>query len=478
MQREPLGLGSMDLPAGVAPAFALKLDLAKVWPLLQMALMDAPEGEQMLAFLSSMGVFGEDALGIRYAFGAKGGVGHVAIRTSNYVAMMEKSGALEREPIGALDMGLIPTDAVSAAIAQSDPVAVLNLLEMLREPMGGDPLEMIHTMTGVHLRHDVFDHLGTTAGWYTSDSTGGGGMMSFVMFVEVKNEDDLRGTLDYGLKALNDIAAMEADGHVEMRDWMHGEALCSTLTFPGWPIPFELSLSIDDGFLFVTMSPQALTAALDQRAARGLGLAANPRFRAAARGSLDDLTSLAFTDTPRRAQDGYGFATLLMSAFANGVRTPEDVARDPGIVLPAYRALVGPSQASVLLGRIEGGDLVQLGTCDPSMAANTTALCGSPLLYAVGLGTMALVPFGMMAMSPMMMSSQPTSYAVFSEDDWGDASEFESMDEDEMMELLQGLGYVDDGDEMTEEVEEIEESAEPVEDPVIEAGEQPTTEKP
>jgi hypothetical protein len=264
---------------------------------------------------------------------------------------------------------------------------------------------------------------------------------------------------------------MEADGHVEMRDWMHGEALCTSLTFPGWPVPLELSFSIDDGFLFAALSPQALSAALDQRASRGLGLAANPRFRAAARGSLEDLTSLAFTDTPRRAQDGYGLATLLMSAFANGVRTPEDLARDPGIVLPAYRALVGPSQASVLLGRIEGGDLVQTGTCDPSITANVTALVGSPLVSVfgmLGVAAGAIVPNVMMQMNRGMA---PPIYA----EPGGWDEEFESMDEDEMMEMLRGLGYVDDGEEMFEEVED---SAEPVEEPVIEKGEQPTTKKP
>jgi len=475
MQTEELGLGSLDLPAGVDPTLALKLDLSKFWPMVQMMLAGEPEAAPMLAMLEGTGMVGDDAMAMTFAFGAKDGVGHMALRMTDYVPATERMGALERAPITAAELGLIPTDAVSAAINQSDPSAALGMLELMREPMGGDPMEMIHQMTGVHLKRDVFDHIGTTAGWYTSDSTGGGGMMSFVMFVEVLNEDDLRATIDYGLKTLNDVAAMEADGQVEVRDWMHGEALCSTLTFPGMPIPIELSFSIDDGFLFFTMSPQALTAALDQRASRGLGLAANPRFRAAARGSLDDVISLAYTDTARRAQDGYGLATMLCAALANGVRSPEDMAMDPGIVLPPYSQLAGASQASVLLGRLEGDDLVQIGTCDPSFAANMTALCGSPLVFVigVGIGASAAIP-AMMVMG--MSGGQPVPFQYEVEDSAWESGDWQSEGlTDEEIEMLRALGYTEDEaegmlDDIEAQIEEMPEEIieEVVEEPILE----------
>jgi hypothetical protein len=451
----PLDLGSMDLPAGVAPTLALRFDFAQIGPLVEMALAGEPDAEEFLGFLRAFGLFGDDALDVRFAFGAADGVGHVAVRTRNYVPVMEASGSLERAPLTADELGLIPADAVSAALAQTVPDALLGVIEMVAAQSGEDPIEMIHQMTGIHPRRDLFDHLGTTTGWYLSDATGGGGMMSLVMFLEVVSEDDLRATLDYALTALNDLAAMEADGRVESRDWMHGEALCTTLTFPGIPVPLEPSLSIDDGFLFLALSPQGLAAALDQRASRGPGLAASPAFRAAARGSLDGLTSVSFTNVPRRARDGYGLATLVTAALANGVRAPEDTARDPGTVLPAFATLVGPSQATVVLGRIEGDDLVQIGTCDPSVAAQLAATCGSPLVYLIGVGVAAAAPIGMMMMPMMLGGPEP-----YTEPDW-EWEEFEDEsfelpeDEQELMRLLDEMDELEGGEEPAEETREL-----------------------
>ena len=146
----PLGLGSLDLPAGVEPLLAFKLDMGRLQGALD-------------TLLAMAGVDGH---------------------------------------------GLIPPDAISASIVQSDPSAVLVWLGMASQDPEMDLIEVIHTFTGVHLEQDMFDHLGTTMGYYTADSTGGGGLMSLVLFVEVVDEAGLAGTLEY---VLDTLARIEGD---------------------------------------------------------------------------------------------------------------------------------------------------------------------------------------------------------------------------------------------------------------------------
>ncbi|MEM7308775.1 MAG: hypothetical protein AAF682_18985 [Planctomycetota bacterium] len=409
MEPGPLGLGSMDLPVGVEPLLAVQLDLPRLSSAVEMLLGGlGPDAEETYAQLAAFGLLGPDAMRVRFAWGVEEGVAHFATRTGGYRQAMERSGWLEPAPLEPSDLGLIPSDAVSAALQQSAPSGLIDWITMLAPEDGGDPLELIQALTGIHLERDLVDHLGSTLGWYTADSTGGGGMLSLVLFLEVRDEEGLRGTVDYLLGTLDDLAASQWQGRVESRDWLHGDARCTTVTFPGWPIPLEPSLAVADGFLFVTLSPQALAAALDQRASRGPGLAANRRFLAGARGSLDDLSSVAFTDTARRAGEGYPFATLLTAALANGVRSPEEPGRDPGLVLPTYSELIDDARPTVALARIEGDDLVAIGTGDGSMTVQLAALCGSPLLQAIGAGAAIAVPMGLFWITPMMqMTAEP-----------------------------------------------------------------------
>ncbi len=433
----PLGLGSLDLPEGVEPLLAFKLDMGRLQGAIDVFLGSlGMEGLTLRDQLALWGLSGDAPMKITWAYGIADGLSHSASRYGNYVPISEANASLETAPITEADFGLVPADAVSAAIVQSDPATALAWIKMADQDPDVDLIEMIYTFTGVHLEQDIFGHLGTTMGYYTANSSGGGGLMSLVVFVEVVDEAGLNGTREYVFDTLDDLATAELDGRVDFRTWDHGGAPCSTLTFPGWPVPFELSFAITDGFLFFTLSPQALAAAIDQRRGGGPGLLANEAFLSSAAGRLDDLTSVTFVDTERRIAEGYGTATLLTAALANGVRSPDDPTRDPGLVLPPFPALAAGAVPSVALSRIEGDDLVTIGRGDPSVTANLVSFCGGPLAKVIGVGLFAITPL-------VMLGTRVEEASAF---EW-EEFEMEELSPEEEAELLRALsGETEEGD--------------------------------
>jgi hypothetical protein len=380
-----LGLGSLDLPRGIEPDFAFKVDLGRLRGPIEMAIEQAgPGADDVRRQLKLMGLTFDHPMVITVAVGHGDDRSFIASRVTNWAATQRALGALADAPLSAEDLRVVPADATLAWLSRSDLSYVVQMLETLGAEIGQDPLGMIRGFLGIDLESDLIGPLGTTFGMYFSDSTGGGGLASAVLFASVENGERLAETLEHLMSTANGLSAGEAKGYVAFRDWHHGSTHCWSLRFPGLPVPVEPSLSVSDGYVFVAATPQALVGALDQRATKGPGLTSNPRFRAMVDGSLADLQSLSFTDTERLLADGYGFATLFASALANGVRSPRDPGREPGLVLPSYGELVRGARASLTLGRIEGEDLVMTGEADASFLANLTAFCGGPFMPLIG----------------------------------------------------------------------------------------------
>jgi len=387
-------LGSLGLPRGVEPVLALEFDAARLREPLESMFEEATEDEAARVVFECLGLLGEDPLGITFAFGHGSDRAHIAMRCRNWVKMAARLGSLATEPLSKADLHLVPADATQASVERVDLRAILSFLEMLDREEEGDLLAKIESTLGLDLEADVFAPLGKTVGFYMSDTTGGGGLASLVAFLAVEDGAKVAQTLDKAIVAIHELAKGEASGHVRVRPWDHSGAACHSLTFPGLPIPIEPSLGISDGFLFLAATPQALVAAIDQARGNAPGLLAHPGFRHPPAGSFDDLQAVSFSDTPRLLNDGYGLAGLLASALANGVRSPSDPAREPGLVLPPYDELLAGARPSILLSRIQGDDLVIVGECDRSAMANLTAWLGGPasLILGAGLAATAVIP--------------------------------------------------------------------------------------
>lgn len=392
---EPLELGTFDLPDGVDPVMAMTFDMGPLQPAFEMFLgMAGPEAEQAYSFLELTGLLSDEPLAYELAIGHGSDRCYWSGRTRNWAVAADFSGSLVKEPLSAEELRLIPADATRAMLSKMRFDYILDMMEDFDEQ---GELERFWQMVDFDPRADFFDYMGDVVGGYMAHSTGGGGLFSSVLFMTLRDDAGMAGTLESLAARLEALAEQEADGRARVRRWDQGATRCWSLVFPGLPLPIEPSLAISDGVLFAAATPQALMGALEQRRLARAGknaLIDAPRFREMASGSLEDVQSLLFTDTPELIQDGYGCATLASAALANAVRSRTKGVREPGLVLPTYVELLQGAKPSVALGRIDGQDLVVKGQADRSLVANMTSALGDPMLmiFAIAGAAGGVVP--------------------------------------------------------------------------------------
>jgi hypothetical protein len=369
-------LGRLDLPEGVRPTFALVFDAQQVQPLLEMLGID---DEEALAQLRLMGLLGPDASRISLAIGHSADEAHMGLRYGNYGRILKQSGMMPEAMLSAGDLRRVPADATYAQLTRMDYSAVLRMFEQML-PDAEDIEEMfaeIEASIGIHPQRDVFDHLGQVAGIYMSDSTGSGGLLSMAAFVEAANPEALGETISRVQGMANQAGQQFARGYVRLDErTMSGRSMV-TLTFPGLPVPLEISFALAEGYLYAAVSPQGLLAAIEQGAGGGLpGLMDNPRFMEMGGRDAVGAMQVTFYDTPRMLRSGYGLASLVTAALANAVRSPADPARDPGLVMPSYRELADGVKAAMYIARFDGDDPVTVGRFDRSWLVLGTGTAG------------------------------------------------------------------------------------------------------
>ena len=389
---DPLGLGSLGLPRGVDADFAFKLDVAKIQGVIEAFLpMAGDDASAIRSQLELTGILSERPVSFVWASGNGADRRYVAARYANYAPVLESLGSLSREPISRRDLSLIPSDATLVSIGRSDPTMIVKMMENASRMSEGatDPFAMIAGLIGVNLRTEFLETLGKTTGFYMSDTSGGGGMASAVAFCAVDDEAQLARTIDKLSDLATGLARDATQGYAAIRRWDCDGARCWSLSFPGLPVPIELSIGLAGDYIFMTLTPQALLAAVGQANGRGDSILDNAGFRAAV-GNTNDLMSVAFQDTPRLIHDGYGYASFLFSAVANGVRS-RNGERGPDFVLPSYARLRAGARPSVLSTRIDGDDLVATGEMDRSVVANATAFLGTPFASLLPAAVMAAV---------------------------------------------------------------------------------------
>lgn len=381
-------LGTLDLPAGVAPVMAFKIDYGSI-----VDLIETFAGPEAAEALSQAGL---DDLVIQAGMGQGTDRAYGSMRTLGWVPMARKNGSLPSGPIERRALELIPEDATVALVGRTNFDSVTDALRRASSLEAGmtegtDPMAMVQEMLGIDLERDLLDHMGETCGAYLSDSTGGGGIFSTVVFLQVKNEAGLRSTLTRLEAHLTGLAAEQEMPAMGVRHSQHRGADVATFAIPGLPIPIELSWTIHQGWLLAAMSPQGLRAAIDQISEPDGSLLDNERFRDEASGSLDDLMSLSFIDMPRFVRDGYPLAVMLGAALSNGLSSAAHPDRVPAGIVPSLRDLMRDAHATVALGRIEGDDLVVTSRGDRSVLVQLAGVVGAlgPLPMLLGAGIAA-----------------------------------------------------------------------------------------
>lgn len=385
----PIDLSGHGLPDGVQPSLAASVNLGGLF---EMALMMAgpdPEMTMMADMFDDLGLLDFEA---RMAYGTDEARSYNVVQMPRYAASMRKSGLLPTRTLTASDAAMIPQDAVWAMVntmnVQGSLDYMLDMLTPMMEEEGmGDPIEMIAGLTGFHIEDDFVVNLGDTFGIYASDTTGGGGLLSTVAFLELRDPEGMLETVERLQDMLNGVADWEFDGYVDARSWEFGGTSYITLTFPGLPIPAEPTIAFTDKHMIVGMTASSTVAAVGQAKGEGPSLLDNARFRENLPGTIDGAQSLTFYDSPRMIRDGYGVTNLVMSALTNGTRSREDATRDAGVIMPSYHALMDGAKASVALSRVVGDDLVTEARGDRSFVVNLTSsvglLVGTPALAAI-----------------------------------------------------------------------------------------------
>ncbi len=370
-------LGTLDLPKGVAPAAAFRLDYGSMSDML--AMFGGPEAAEALQ------VAGLDDMVLQGAIGHGADRSFATMRMTDWVTMARASGSLPTGTIEPAALALIPSDATLALVARTNLRSITQAMRsatelgegMTDEAGGVDPFAILREFTGVDVETEVLGNLGETMGVYTSDATGGGGYFSGVAFVRVTDEAALRVALERLEGRIEDIAADQGLPGFAMRHAEHAGADITTITVSGWPIPIEPSWAIQGGWLFASASVQGLRAALDQAARPESDLLDNDGFRAQVTGSLDDLVSLTYIDVPRFAREGYPVAAMLGAALSNGLSSANEPDRVAVGIVPGYAAFARGARATVALGRIEGDDFVIRGQGDRSMLVQMAGVVGA-----------------------------------------------------------------------------------------------------
>jgi hypothetical protein len=376
----PFELGVNLLPGGITPDLVLRMDCGRMLEMvLDFVAMEEPAAADQLE--SMLAMFGLGDVSIHAMSGSDDARSYTVMNLPGYGKTMKESGLFPERNLTAADLKLIPQDAVWAMSGvmniSGTYETLLGVAEMLAAQEGVEDVEaMIQDMTGIDLRADVIAHLGSSYGLYTADSTGGGGLLSAVAYVEIANPDGFTPFLERMQSMVDGIGQSEANGYMRVRNWTHGAQTFTSLTFPGIPIPFEPTYAIAAGHMFLGLTPQAALGAVAQATGEGPSLLDNPRFREQFTGGMENVQGVSFFDSPRLLQDGYGLTSMLCSAIVNGTRSPRDAARDAGIVMPSYHELARGAKASVTVTRMRGDDLTSETRSDRSMLVNMTSVVG------------------------------------------------------------------------------------------------------
>jgi hypothetical protein len=218
--------------------------------------------------------------------------------------------------------------------------------------------------------------------------------MSGVLLANLSNADGMATSLGILAARLNAMVSPMSQGYAQILSWSHadcGEVI--SITFPGVPIPLELSMVVKGDWLVMTLNPQAMVAACRQLDASSSVLN-NPRFAKAVGRDAIGALQVNFTDLPAQLDRGYGIAVGLMSAISNYTRPRRDAGAGVSMIMPPYADLVEGAKPCAVIARMSGEDLVYTGSSDSSInvlitgaAANITAMLplAAPLMLGVAL---------------------------------------------------------------------------------------------
>ena len=359
-----------------------------------MEMMDTGNGE--LGMLS--GMMGLFDMNYDFAMGFDAERQYMTTRMPGYAPIIKSMGAAVEGGVQTDLLEAIPQDSTWAMALSFDLNGLYKFYEALLAPMDINLSEEIERELGMNVERDILSAFGSRHAMYSSDSTGGGGPMATVGIMELGDREVFLNLIGMAEQLANQFSESEAKGYLRVNKTTMGGTDTYQLLFPGMPVPMELTMAVTSEFAVFGATPQAVMVAVQQIEDPQSSLLENATFGDQL-GTIDgEVAAMMFIDTPRLMNDGYGTVSLMTSALANAVRSPMDMSRDPGMVMPTLPALKKDAKGMLMMTYLSEGDYISEYRLDRSHLVNAVGAAGfvynSPLLGLISMMSLtgAVVP--------------------------------------------------------------------------------------
>lgn len=275
--------------------------------------------------------------------------------------------------VGREHVALIPRDAVWAWLGNAHPSVLTEVAREVEPEQVAQALGMAAAMTGVDLEQDLLGNIGPVCGAYAASSSGPSALTGLVLFAK---SDDAEAVADALETLIDAIPVPPEERPFQVETWSHEGLQCTSVAFPGMPVPVEPSFCASGDVVFLAMGRNALRQALDQASAE-TSLLDHPRFAKLSERVFKDLIGFSFLDSPACVQKGYGTLSMLLAGLNNAGRAHG--APDLSQLLPTGAKLAGGMRPTLSLEYRRGEDLLGIKAHDRSWIARTAATVGSPV---------------------------------------------------------------------------------------------------
>lgn len=240
---------------------------------------------------------------------------------------------------------------------------ILGILKALERFIPPGELESIHEefnqfqqKTGITLKRDLLDPLGTIHCVYNDARQGGFGLGA-TLAVQVKDA----ARLERSLKKLVALAAQEADGEMLVRENTKAGRNVTTLSARQAPV-FTPAICVDKNWLIVGLMPQSVEAFLMRQDGKLAKWSPDADVKAALAELPQEFTSLTIVDPSPTYQFLLGFAPMIVGGIEMGVResgrfSSEFVLPITGADLPPAELVTRPMFANVAVTVVEEGSV-------------------------------------------------------------------------------------------------------------------------
>jgi hypothetical protein len=277
-------------------------------------------------------------------------------------------------PLTRADLKLLPADSSWAWMGNVNLAGFVDLALSIDREKVSEGLAGFKQFTGVDLQNDLLGKLGPVAGAYVSRSMGGSAMGGLVLFARSRDAAGVSGAFG----RLLDLAKASAGPNApfKLESWKHGSVACTSLSFPGMPVPVEPSIATNGDLVFLALGRSPLRQALDQ-VDTSSSLLDHAELAGLSDAELEGLVGFSFLDTPACVQRGYGMVNMILTSASQMVRSqggPELTA-----FVPTGAKLSEGMRPAIGFTYLIGADRVSTAVHDRSWVARGTAVLGSPI---------------------------------------------------------------------------------------------------